>query len=120
MKTITAVFKPFKLDEVKAALQELRNGAFVVAEVKGMGNRGGVATELYRGAEYVVQWLPKVLITITVKDNEVDKAVAAIQKAARTGRIGDGRITVTPIEQFIHIRSGLDEVQAETQERVNA
>ena len=109
MKKIEAIIKPFKLDEVKEALQEVGLKGMTVTEVKGFGRQKG-HTELYRGAEYVVDFLPKVKIEIVVDDDLVDRAVEAIQQAAKTDRIGDGKIFVTPVEQVIRIRTGeLDE-----------
>ena len=105
MKKIEAIIKPFKLDEVKEALQEVGLQGITVLEAKGFGRQKG-HTELYRGAEYVIDFLPKVKIEVVVDDPQVDGAVEAIQKAANTGRIGDGKIFVSPIEQAIRIRTG--------------
>ena len=105
MKKITAIIRPFKLDEVKEALQEVGIQGITVTEAKGFGRQKG-HTELYRGAEYVVDFLPKVKIEIVVAEDLVDKAVQAIQNAARTGRIGDGKIFISTIEQAIRIRTG--------------
>ena len=105
MKKIEAVIKPFKLDEVKAALVELGVHGMTVTEVRGFGRQKG-HTELYRGAEYVVDFLPKIKIEIAIGDDLVDKAVAAIVEAANTGRIGDGKIFVMPMEEVIRIRTG--------------
>jgi nitrogen regulatory protein P-II 1 len=105
MKKIEAIIKPFKLDEVKEALQEVGVQGLTVIEAKGFGRQKG-HTELYRGAEYVVDFLPKVMITIVVEDNLVERVIEAIVNAARTGRIGDGKIFVTPVEQAIRIRTG--------------
>lgn len=105
MKKIEAIVKPFKLDEVKEALQEAGFQGITVTEVKGFGRQKG-HTELYRGAEYVVDFLPKVKIEIVVSDHTVDKAVEAIREAAQTGRIGDGKIFVSTIDQAIRIRTG--------------
>jgi nitrogen regulatory protein P-II 1 len=105
MKKIEAVIKPFKLDEVKEALQEVGIQGITVTEAKGFGRQKG-HTELYRGAEYVVDFLPKVKIEIVVANDLVDKAVEAIKKAAYTGRIGDGKIFISSIEQAIRIRTG--------------
>jgi nitrogen regulatory protein P-II 1 len=105
MKKIEAIIKPFKLDEVKEALQEVGLLGITVTEAKGFGRQKG-HTELYRGAEYVVDFLPKVKIEIVLADELVDRAVEAIQKAARTGRIGDGKIFISTIEQAIRIRTG--------------
>src|SRR5215218_3642034 len=105
MKKIEAVIKPFKLDEVKEALQEIGLKGMTVTEVKGFGRQKG-HTELYRGAEYVVDFLPKVKIEIVVEDGVVERAVEAIQAAARTDRIGDGKVFVTTVEDAIRIRTG--------------
>jgi nitrogen regulatory protein P-II 1 len=105
MKKVEAVIKPFKLDEVKEALQEVGIQGITVVEAKGFGRQKG-HTELYRGAEYVVDFLPKVKIEIVLEDDQVDRAVEAITKAARTGRIGDGKIFISPIEEVIRIRTG--------------
>jgi nitrogen regulatory protein P-II 1 len=105
MKQITAVIKPFKLDEVRESLAEVNVTGLTVTEVKGFGRQKG-HTELYRGAEYVVDFLPKVKVEVVVDDNMVEQAVDAIIKAARTGKIGDGKIFVTNVEQVIRIRTG--------------
>ncbi len=105
MKKIEAIIKPFKLDEVKEALHEVGLQGITVTEAKGFGRQKG-HTELYRGAEYVVDFLPKVKIEVVVEDGLVDRALEAIQQAARTGRIGDGKIFVTPVEEVIRIRTG--------------
>jgi nitrogen regulatory protein P-II 1 len=105
MKKIEAVIKPFKLDEVKEALQEVGLKGMTVTEVKGFGRQKG-HTELYRGAEYVVDFLPKVKIELVVGDDLVDRAVEAIQQAAKTDRIGDGKIFVATIEEAVRIRTG--------------
>lgn len=105
MKKIEAVIKPFKLDEVKEALHEMGLQGITVLEAKGFGRQKG-HTELYRGAEYVVDFLPKVKLEIVLEDNLVERAIEAIQQAARTGRIGDGKIFVTTVEQAIRIRTG--------------
>ncbi len=105
MKKIDAIVKPFKLDEVREALSEIGVSGLTVTEVKGFGRQKG-HTELYRGAEYVVDFLPKVKIEIVVADNIVDQAIEAIVKAARTGKIGDGKIFVTSVEQVVRIRTG--------------
>ncbi len=105
MKQITAVIKPFKLDEVREALAAVGVSGLTVTEVKGFGRQKG-HTELYRGAEYVVDFLPKVKIEVVVASEVVDNAVDAIIKAARTGKIGDGKIFVTEVEQVIRIRTG--------------
>ncbi len=105
MKKIEAIIKPFKLDEVKEALHEVGLQGITVTEAKGFGRQKG-HTELYRGAEYVVDFLPKVKIEVVVEDGLVERALEAIQQAARTGRIGDGKIFVTPVEEVIRIRTG--------------
>ncbi len=105
MKKIEAIIKPFKLDEVKEALQEVGLQGITVVEAKGFGRQKG-HTELYRGAEYVIDFLPKVKIEVVVNDDQVEPAIEAIRKAAETGRIGDGKIFVMPIEQVIRIRTG--------------
>ena len=105
MKKIDAVIKPFKLDEVREALSEIGVSGLTVTEVKGFGRQKG-HTELYRGAEYVVDFLPKVKIEIVVADNMLEQAIEAIVKAARTGKIGDGKIFVTSVEQVVRIRTG--------------
>ena len=105
MKKVEAIIKPFKLDEVKEALQEVGLQGITVTEAKGFGRQKG-HTELYRGAEYVVDFLPKVKVEVVVEDDQVDRVVEAIEAAARTGRIGDGKIFVLPIEQAIRIRTG--------------
>jgi nitrogen regulatory protein P-II 1 len=105
MKKIEAIIKPFKLDEVKEALQEVGVQGITVTEAKGFGRQKG-HTELYRGAEYVVDFLPKVKIEVVLPEELVERAVDAIQKAARTGRIGDGKIFITTVEEVIRIRTG--------------
>ena len=105
MKKIEAVIKPFKLDEVKEALQEIGVQGLSVIEVKGFGRQKG-HTELYRGAEYVVDFLPKVKIEVALDDDQVEPAIAAIIEAAKTDKIGDGKIFVSTIEQAIRIRTG--------------
>jgi nitrogen regulatory protein P-II 1 len=105
MKKIEAIIKPFKLDEVKEALQEAGIQGLSVTEVKGFGRQKG-HTELYRGAEYVVDFLPKVKIEVVLTDDMVDVAIEAIISAARTDKIGDGKIFVSPVEQAIRIRTG--------------
>jgi len=105
MRKIEAIIKPFKLDEVKEALHAIGIQGMTVVEVKGFGRQKG-HTELYRGAEYVVDFLPKIKVEIVVKDDMVDKVVQAIVQAANTGRIGDGKIFVVPIEEAIRIRTG--------------
>ena len=105
MKLINAIIKPFKLDDVRAALSEIGVSGMTVTEVKGFGRQKG-HTELYRGAEYVVDFLPKVKIEIVLGDDMVEKAIEAIRRAAQTGRIGDGKIFVSTIEEAIRIRTG--------------
>ena len=105
MKKIEAIIKPFKLDEVKEALQEIGLQGITVIEAKGFGRQKG-HTELYRGAEYVVDFLPKVKVEIVIDDGLAEKAVEAIQNAAKTGRIGDGKIFISSIEEAIRIRTG--------------
>ena len=105
MKKIEAIIKPFKLDEVKEALQEAGIQGITVLEAKGFGRQKG-HTELYRGAEYAVNFLPKIRIEVVVPDEDADKVVEAIGSAAKTGQIGDGKIFVTPIEQALRIRTG--------------
>ena len=105
MKQIIAIIKPFKLDEVREALAEVGVTGLTVTEVKGFGRQKG-HTELYRGAEYVVDFLPKVRIEIVVSDGDVDRCIEAIVRAARTGKIGDGKIFVTPVERVLRIRTG--------------
>jgi nitrogen regulatory protein P-II 1 len=105
MKKIEAIFKPFKLDEVREALSELGVSGLTVTEVKGFGRQKG-HTELYRGAEYVVDFLPKVKVDVVIPDKLLDSAIDAIVKAARTGKIGDGKIFVTSVNQVIRIRTG--------------
>ena len=105
MKKIEAIIKPFKLDEVKEALQEIGLQGITVTEAKGFGRQKG-HTELYRGAEYVVDFLPKVKIEIVINEDRQEAAIEAIQKAARTGRIGDGKIFVLNVEEAIRIRTG--------------
>jgi nitrogen regulatory protein P-II 1 len=111
MKQITAIIKPFKLDEVREALAGVGISGLTVTEVKGFGRQKG-HTELYRGAEYVVDFLPKVKVEMVVSEEMVDGAIDAIIKAARTGRIGDGKIFVTAVEQVIRIRTGETGVEA--------
>jgi len=105
MKKIEAIIKPFKLDEVKEALQEIGLQGITVIEAKGFGRQKG-HTELYRGAEYVVDFLPKVKVEIVIDDDLAEKAVEAIQNAAKTGRIGDGKIFISTVEEAIRIRTG--------------
>src|SRR5690242_9941841 len=105
MKKIEAIVKPFKLDEVREALSEMGVQGMTVTEVKGFGRQKG-HTELYRGAEYVVDFLPKAKIEIAVKEEEVALVIETIMKVARTGKIGDGKIFVTPLEEVVRIRTG--------------
>jgi nitrogen regulatory protein P-II 1 len=105
MKKIEAIIKPFKLDEVREALSEVGITGLTVTEVKGFGRQKG-HTELYRGAEYVVDFLPKIKIEIVVRGDQVDGAIEGIIKAARTGKIGDGKIFVSSVEQVVRIRTG--------------
>ena len=111
MKKIEAIIKPFKLDEVREALSEIGVTGLTVTEVKGFGRQKG-HTELYRGAEYVVDFLPKVKIEIVVSDDIVETAIDAIVKAAHTGKIGDGKIFVTAVERVIRIRTGEENEEA--------
>jgi nitrogen regulatory protein P-II 1 len=111
MKKIEAIVKPFKLDEVKEALQEVGLQGITVTEAKGFGRQKG-HTELYRGAEYIVDFLPKVRIEIVLDDGLVDQAVEAILQAARTGRIGDGKIFISTVDEAIRIRTGETGVDA--------
>ncbi|MCC7226610.1 MAG: P-II family nitrogen regulator [Burkholderiaceae bacterium] len=104
MKQVTAIIKPFKLDEVREALAEVGVNGLTVTEVKGFGRQKG-HTELYRGAEYVVDFLPKIRVEMVVADTLVDDVIEAVIKAARTGKIGDGKIFVSPVEQAIRIRT---------------
>src|SRR5579875_984608 len=105
MKQITAVVKPFKLDDVKAALEILGVQGLTVAQVQGFGRQRG-HTEVYRGAEYTVDFVPKVRIDVLVADGDVDKVVTAIVEAARTGKIGDGKVWVTPVDALVRVRTG--------------
>ena len=105
MKQITAILKPFKLEEVREALADCGVTGLTVTEVKGFGRQKG-HTELYRGAEYVVDFLPKVKVEVVVKTEEVDRCVDAITRAARTGKIGDGKIFITSVERTVRIRTG--------------
>ncbi len=105
MKKIDAVIKPFKLDDVRQALSEIGISGMTATEVKGFGRQKG-HTELYRGAEYVVDFLPKLKIEVVVKEEQVDKCIEAITNAARTGKIGDGKIFVTSVERVVRIRTG--------------
>lgn len=105
MKLITAIIKPFKLDDVREALSEANVQGMTVTEVKGFGRQKG-HTELYRGAEYVVDFLPKVKVEVAVEDGQVDQVIEAITQAAHSGKIGDGKIFVSQLEQVIRIRTG--------------
>ena len=105
MKLVTAVIKPFKMDDVRAALSEIGVQGITVTEVKGFGRQKG-HTELYRGAEYVVDFLPKVKLEIAIGDDQVEATIDAIVKSANTGKIGDGKIFVTPLENVIRVRTG--------------
>ena len=105
MKKVEAIIKPFKLDEVREALSEMGVTGLTVSEVKGFGRQKG-HTELYRGAEYVVDFLPKIKVELIIADDHVERAIEAIIKAARTGKIGDGKIFVQDVEQVIRIRTG--------------
>ncbi len=111
MKLVSAVIKPFKLDDVREALSEIGIQGITVTEVKGFGRQKG-HTELYRGAEYVVDFLPKVKIEAAIDENMLDQVIEAISKTANTGKIGDGKIFVTPLEQAIRIRTGETDVDA--------
>ena len=111
MKMVTAIIKPFKLDEVRESLGELGVTGVTVTEVKGFGRQKG-HTELYRGAEYVVDFLPKVKVEVALTDELVESAVEAITKSAATGKIGDGKIFVAPLEQVVRIRTGETGVEA--------
>jgi len=105
MKLVSAIIKPFKLDDVREALSEIGVQGITVTEVKGFGRQKG-HTELYRGAEYVVDFLPKVKVEVGISDELLDRAIESITKAANTGKFGDGKIFVTPLEQAIRIRTG--------------
>jgi nitrogen regulatory protein P-II 1 len=105
MKQIVAIIKPFKLDEVREGLSEIGITGLTVTEVRGFGRQKG-HTELYRGAEYVVDFLPKVRLEVVVQDNRVDEVLESIIKSARTGKIGDGKIFVLPVDQVVRIRTG--------------
>lgn len=111
MKKIDAIIKPFKLDDVREALSEIGLTGMTVTEVKGFGRQKG-HTELYRGAEYVVDFLPKVKIEVVVKEGDLESCIEAITSAARTGKIGDGKIFVTPIENVVRIRTGEEDTAA--------
>ena len=105
MKMLTAILKPFKLDEVREALSDIGVQGITVTEVKGFGRQKG-HTELYRGAEYVVDFLPKVKVDVALSDELLERAIEAVEAAARTGKIGDGKIFVSPLEQVVRIRTG--------------
>ena len=105
MKMLTAIIKPFKLDEVREALSDIGGQGITVTEVKGFGRQKG-HTELYRGAEYVVDFLPKVKVDVALSDELLERAIEAVEAAARTGKIGDGKIFVSPLEQVVRIRTG--------------
>lgn len=111
MKMVSAIIKPFKLDEVREALNEAGITGLTVTEVKGFGRQKG-HTELYRGAEYVVDFLPKVRVDVAVLDEQLDQVVDAIVQAARTGKVGDGKIFVMPLEQVVRIRTGETDASA--------
>lgn len=111
MKLVSAVIKPFKLDDVREALSEIGIQGVTVTEVKGFGRQKG-HTELYRGAEYVVDFLPKVKIEIAIQDDMLDQVIEAISKTANTGKIGDGKIFVMPLEQVVRIRTGETDLDA--------
>jgi nitrogen regulatory protein PII len=111
MKLISAIIKPFKLDDVRAALSEIGVSGMTVTEVKGFGRQRG-HTELYRGAEYVVDFVPKTRIEVAVKDGIVDQVIEAIVSAARTGKVGDGKIFISDVERAIRIRTGEADDQA--------
>jgi len=111
MKKIEAIIKPFKLDEVKEALSEIGTFGMTVTEVKGFGRQKG-HTELYRGAEYVIDFLPKIKIELVVDDNMAEKVVETIMTAARTGKVGDGKIFILPVEDAVRIRTGERGVEA--------
>ena len=105
MKLVTAIIKPFKLDDVREALSEISVQGMTVTEVKGFGRQKG-HTELYRGAEYVVDFLPKVKIEVAISDDTLDSVIEAISKAANTGKVGDGKIFIAPLEDVVRIRTG--------------
>jgi nitrogen regulatory protein P-II 2 len=111
MKLVTAIIKPFKLDDVRESLSEIGVQGITVTEVKGFGRQKG-HTELYRGAEYVVDFLPKVKIVVAIADDQLDRVIEAITKAANTGKIGDGKIFVVNLEQAIRIRTGETDTDA--------
>ena len=111
MKLVTAIIKPFKLDDVREALGEIGISGMTVSEVKGFGRQKG-HTELYRGAEYVVDFLPKVKLELVVNDGDVESCIEAINRSAKTGKIGDGKIFVTTVERVIRIRTGEENEEA--------
>jgi nitrogen regulatory protein P-II 1 len=111
MKKIEAIIKPFKLDDVKDALLEIGIAGITVSEVKGHGRQQG-HTELYRGAEYIVDFLPKIKIELVIKDEDAEKVIDTIVKSARTGKIGDGKIFVIPVEKAVRIRTGEEDEEA--------
>ncbi len=111
MKKIEAIIKPFKLEDVKDALTDLDISGMTITEVKGYGRQQG-HTELYRGAEYIVDFLPKIKLELVVKERDVEEAILAISNAAKTGKIGDGKIFVSPIEKIIRIRTGEENEEA--------
>ncbi len=111
MRKIEAIIKPFKLDDVREALSEMGIAGLTVTEVKGFGRQKG-HTELYRGAEYVVDFLPKVKVEVILGEDQVEQAIEAIMEAARSGKIGDGKIFVLPVERVVRIRTGEEDAQA--------
>jgi len=111
MRKVDAIIKPFKLDDVREALSDIGITGMTASEVKGFGRQKG-HTELYRGAEYVVDFLPKIKIEIVIKDDQLDECIEAITRAARTGKIGDGKIFVTPVEKVLRIRTGEEDETA--------
>ena len=111
MKLITAIVKPFKLDDVREALSDIGVTGITVIEVKGFGRQKG-HTELYRGAEYVVGFLPKIKVEVAIDDGQLDSVIESISNAAKTGKIGDGKIFVTPVEQVVRIRTGETDAEA--------
>ncbi len=111
MKLVSAIIKPFKLEEVRSALDKIGVSGMTITEVKGFGRQKG-HTELYRGAEYVIDFLPKIKIEIAITDNILDKVIEAITSAASSGKIGDGKIFITPLEQAIRIRTGETDEEA--------
>ena len=105
MRLVTSIIKPFKVDDVKQALKDLGVQGMTVSEVQGFGRQGG-HTEVYRGAEYSVDFVPKVRVDVVVEDDDVDRIVDAVVNAARTGKIGDGKVWITPVERVIRVRTG--------------